>query len=278
MSWSNDDVGPDRRRAASSPSSGSCRGSACRASRSPLRSACATRRARSSHVAGGAIELLLELGHLRGELVLALAQLLHPLLAAARLLIELATSSSICCCSRAIASAWRSASSTSRSVRPTATAAAAARPPSTAPAPSRPARRPICRWPPPAASRRPPAAAAARVCCSCGRFSSRASFSSWRAASSACSASARCAPPPPWPAALPRAPALPLGFLLLPARELLQLLGELVDLLVGLLLRRALRRLVLVGHLVDFELEQIGELVGHPLWPPPPPPPPCWRL
>ena len=63
--------------------------------------------------------------------------------------------------------------------------------------------------------------------------------------------------------ALRGAPALPLGLLLLPARQLLQLLGELVDLLVGLLLRRALRRLVLVGHLVDFELEEIGELLGH---------------
>ena len=98
---------------------------------------------------------------------------------------------------------------------------------------------------------------------SSGRFSSRASFSSWRAASSAWSASARCASPPPWPwPAAARARAA-LGLLLLAPRELLQLLGELVDLLIGLLLRRALRRLVLVGHLVDFELEQVGELVGH---------------
>ena len=55
--------------------------------------------------------------------------------------------------------------------------------------------------------------------------------------------------------------ALPLDFLLLPARELLQLLGELVDLLI-LLLRRGLRvGLVLVRHLVHFHLEQVGEIV-----------------
>src|SRR5204862_7275265 len=62
-----------------------------------------------------------------------------------------------------------------------------------------------------------------------------------------------------------RLAARALGFLLLPPRQLLQLLGELVDLLVGLLLRGALRGLVLVGHLVDFELEQVRELVGHRL-------------
>ena len=97
-----------------------------------------------------------------------------------------------------------------------------------------------------------------------GRFSSRDSCSSRRAASSTWSASCRCWPPPP-PRLLPlcRALAQPLGFLLLAARELLQLLGELVDLLVALLLLCALRGLVLVGHLVHLELEQVGQILGH---------------
>ena len=56
---------------------------------------------------------------------------------------------------------------------------------------------------------------------------------------------------------------LPLGFLLLTPRQLLQLLGELVDLLVGALLLGALLHLVLVGELVEFELEQVGEVLGH---------------
>ena len=59
-----------------------------------------------------------------------------------------------------------------------------------------------------------------------------------------------------------RQAALPLDFLFLPARQLLQLLGQLVDLLI-LLLRRGLRiGLVLVRHLVEFHLEQIGQVVG----------------
>ena len=70
---------------------------------------------------------------------------------------------------------------------------------------------------------------------------------------------------------------LPLGFLLLPARELLQLLDQLVDLLIGLLLRCLLARLVLVRHLVELQLEQVGEILRHLALPPPPPPPPCWR-
>ena len=60
-----------------------------------------------------------------------------------------------------------------------------------------------------------------------------------------------------------RPPSLPLGFLLLAPRQLLQLLEQLVELLVGLLLLRALRRLVLVGHLVELELEQVGQVLGH---------------
>ena len=69
-------------------------------------------------------------------------------------------------------------------------------------------------------------------------------------------------------------PALPLGFLLLPPRQLLQLLGELVDLLVAALLLGALLHLVLVRELVELELEQVGEILGHLALPPPPPPPP----
>jgi hypothetical protein len=65
--------------------------------------------------------------------------------------------------------------------------------------------------------------------------------------------------------ALRRAAALPLRLLLLAPRQFLQLLGELVDLLLGLCLRRALRGLVLVGHLVHFELEQVRQFVRHPL-------------
>src|SRR5438876_895106 len=58
-----------------------------------------------------------------------------------------------------------------------------------------------------------------------------------------------------------RHPPQPLGFLLLPLRELLQLLRELVDLLFGLLIARALLHLVLVRQLVELELEEIGEIV-----------------
>ena len=55
--------------------------------------------------------------------------------------------------------------------------------------------------------------------------------------------------------------ALAFDFLFLPARQLLQLFGELVDLLI-LLLRRGLRvGLVLIRHLVHFHLEQVGEIV-----------------
>jgi len=57
--------------------------------------------------------------------------------------------------------------------------------------------------------------------------------------------------------------ALPLELLLLPARELLQLLDELIDLLIALLLLGALLHLVLVRELVELELEQIREVLGH---------------
>ncbi len=60
-----------------------------------------------------------------------------------------------------------------------------------------------------------------------------------------------------------RETALTLGFLLLPPRELLQLLGELVDLLVAALLLGALLHLVLVGELVHLQLEEIGEILRH---------------
>ena len=60
-----------------------------------------------------------------------------------------------------------------------------------------------------------------------------------------------------------RQTTLPLGFLLLPARQLLQFFGELVELLVAALLLGALLQLVLIGELVHFELEQIGQIFGH---------------
>ena len=55
----------------------------------------------------------------------------------------------------------------------------------------------------------------------------------------------------------------PLVLLLQTTGELLQLLGRLVDLIVGLLLLRpAFDRLVLVAQLVRIELEEIGEIFG----------------
>ncbi len=59
-----------------------------------------------------------------------------------------------------------------------------------------------------------------------------------------------------------RHPPLTLGLLLLALRELLQLVGELVDLLLALLLAGALLHLVLVRQLVELQLEEIGEVVG----------------
>src|SRR4029453_1597876 len=59
------------------------------------------------------------------------------------------------------------------------------------------------------------------------------------------------------------ATTLTLGLLLLATRQLLQLLEQRVEFLVGLLLLRALRGLVLVRHLVELELEQIGKVLRH---------------
>ena len=56
--------------------------------------------------------------------------------------------------------------------------------------------------------------------------------------------------------------ALPLGFLLLAPRQLAQLLHHRIDLLVGLLLLRALRRLVLIGELVQILLEEVRQVLG----------------
>ena len=56
---------------------------------------------------------------------------------------------------------------------------------------------------------------------------------------------------------------LPLGFLLLPSRELAQLFHQRIDLLIGLLLLRALRRLVLVRELVEILLEEVREILLH---------------
>ena len=59
-----------------------------------------------------------------------------------------------------------------------------------------------------------------------------------------------------------RPPALPLSLLLLPTRELPQPLDQLVDLVVGLLLLPAADGLVLILELVEFELEQVCQVVG----------------
>ena len=58
---------------------------------------------------------------------------------------------------------------------------------------------------------------------------------------------------------------LTLGFLLLPARELLQLLHQLIDLIVGLLLFPSAHGLVLVLKLVELQLEQVCEILGRGL-------------
>ena len=58
---------------------------------------------------------------------------------------------------------------------------------------------------------------------------------------------------------------LPLGLLLLPARQLLEPLHQLVDLVVGGLLLSALYYLVLVLELVELELEQVGQILGRAL-------------
>ena len=115
-----------------------------------------------------------------------------------------------------------------------------------------------------AASRRPPAASAARPApardASARATAARAAARPLRPGRPAPAGSAAAARRRP-AAARSRGGALPLGFLLLPARQLAQLLRQRVDLLVGLLLVGALRGLVLVGHLVELELEQVGEVV-----------------
>ena len=75
----------------------------------------------------------------------------------------------------------------------------------------------------------------------------------------------RRAPAGPRGLAAPRPPALPLRFLLLPARQLPEPLHQRIDLVVGGLLLSALHRLVLVLQLVELELEQIGQILGRVL-------------
>src|SRR6185503_13310139 len=60
-----------------------------------------------------------------------------------------------------------------------------------------------------------------------------------------------------------RTTALTLGFLLLPACELLQLLEQFVDLTIALLFGRLVRGLVAARHLVELLLEDVGELLLH---------------
>src|SRR6185503_864311 len=62
---------------------------------------------------------------------------------------------------------------------------------------------------------------------------------------------------------LERAPPLPLGFLLLSAGELLQLLEQLVDLTIGGLLGRLIGGLVAASHLMERLLEELGQLLLH---------------
>ena len=66
---------------------------------------------------------------------------------------------------------------------------------------------------------------------------------------------ARCA------ALLGAGPALPLGLLLLPPCEFLQRLHGLFELVTGLLALTALDGLVLVLELIEFEFEEIGEVI-----------------
>ena len=101
---------------------------------------------------------------------------------------------------------------------------------------------------------------------------------SCRAAFSASSASARCDALDPPDAALARLrhPPLPLHFLLLPPRQLLQLLDQLIDLLVAL---PAARRAAASGTgsracRARARTDRRG-LRPARCWPPPPPPPPC---
>ena len=141
------------------------------------------------------------------------------------------------CCSREIVGLLLRGPSRSGRRAASGSAAAAAALPGVAAAPAAPARRrPVAvgrrlahrvrAIPAAAAPRRPdpdaagPAARASR--CSC---------SSCRAACSTSSASARCADAVALPPCWPRGATLLLGLLQLPARQLLQLLGELVDLL-----------------------------------------------
>src|SRR5439155_26588669 len=56
---------------------------------------------------------------------------------------------------------------------------------------------------------------------------------------------------------------LRLRLLLLPPRELLQLLQQLVELLIAVLLHRAIGGLVLVRHAIELELEEVGQLLRH---------------
>ena len=117
------------------------------------------------------------------------------------------------------------------------------------------------RTPPRAASHRPPAASAAppgrdQVDCARARASRAAArllrpdrpAARWLVAAALAHLSGQ------------RLLALPLGFLLLPPRQLAQLLHERVHLLIGLLLLRALRGLVLIRQLVEVLLEQIREI------------------
>ena len=62
-------------------------------------------------------------------------------------------------------------------------------------------------------------------------------------------------------ALLERTQPLPRRFLLLPPRQLLQLLEQLVDLAVAALLLRLIGRLVAAGHLLELLLEDLGELL-----------------
>ena len=122
-------------------------------------------------------------------------------------------------------------------------------------------------WPPLAAACRI-ASAASRSCRAASRRGPAAAARATAARAAAPlprppgRAAAGCVAAPPPPAGRPAPAALPLGFLLLPPRQLLQLLRS-SSTCWSLLLLGALLHLVLVGQLVELELEQVGEILGH---------------
>ena len=251
-------------------SSGSSRGCACRGCCPRLRRACAPRPSRRARIWLASFSSCC----CRSATFASIASLRWPtrlrlrLRGRRRLLLSRPLTSeatSFCSFASSSACALRAAGRRARRGR-SGCARAAAAPRAAGRAPGWPARRrPSIRSPPRAASRRPRPAA---------RFI--ASLSSWpllvarqllelarapsrlprRAARWLALDRRRC-----WPdCAMRRCRS---HLLLLAARQLLQLLDQLIDLLVAALLLGALLHLMLVRELVELELEEIGEVLGH---------------